>query len=276
MVFDNNYSTKTDNENTTISKKDTRKLEKLYKSRRNFFLRNEISQIFPIDFNVWVSADSYTKNYHRIKGIDFLQEYKTTGGYKNFFSLIFGIAAGVIYLLDFELLYSLAIFMFFSLFMIIGYKSGVTTAFARFVLWAIGTPIIAWTIIIFYNEMLVDFNDLISGFKLVINTIWFKGDIFTAGGAVIQGIFYGMINALLAVIVLFVPVVVLNMLLNMLLNGEKGNDESLHILGLIAITVVALTILNAIGKKNITASLSIFFAIITIVFIFSNIRKKIN
>ena len=85
-----------------------------------------------------------------------------------------------------------------------------------------------------------------------------------------------MINALLAVIVLFVPVVVLNMLLNMLLNGEKGNDESLHILGLIAITVVALTILNAIGKKNITASLSIFFAIITIVFIFSNIRKKIN
>ena len=276
MVFDNNYSTKADNENTTISKEDTRRLEKIYKSKRNFFLRNAISQVFPIDFNVWISTNSYTNDYHRIEGIDFLQEYNTTGGYKKFFSSIFGIAAGVIYLLDFELLYSLAIFVAFSLFMVIGYKGGITTAFARFALWAIGTPIIAWTIIIFYNEMLVDFNDLISGFKLVINTIWFKGDIFTAGGAVIQGIFYGMINELLAVIVLFVPVVVLNMLLNIFFNGEKGNDESLHTLGLVAITVVVLTILNAIGKKNITASLSIFFAIITIVFIFSNIRKKIN
>lgn len=191
MVFDNNYSTKADNENTTISKEDTRRLEKIYKSKRNFFLRNEISQVFPIDFNVWISTNSYTNDYHRIEGIDFLQEYNTTGGYKKFFSSIFGIAAGVIYLLDFELLYSLAIFVAFSLFMVIGYKDGITTAFARFALWAIGTPIIAWTIVILFNEIVVDFNDVMSGLKLVINTIWFKGDIFTAGGAVIQGFFMG-------------------------------------------------------------------------------------
>ena len=272
MVFDNNYSTKADNENTTISKEDTRRLEKIYKSKRNFFLRNEISQVFPIDFNVWISTNSYTNDYHRIEGIDFLQEYNTTDRYKKFFSSIFGIAAGVIYLLDFELLYSLAIFVAFSLFMVIGYKGGITTAFARFALWAIGTPIIAWTIVILFNEIVVDFNDVMSGLKLVINTIWFKGDIFTAGGAVIQGFFYGMINALLAGIILFVPVV----LLNMVFNSETRNDAYLHMLGLIAIIVVTLTILDAIGKKNTIASLSVFFAVITIVFIFSNIRKKIN
>lgn len=81
-----------------------------------------------------------------------------------------------------------------------------------------------------------------------------------------------MINALLAGIILFVPIV----LLNMVFNSETRNDAYLHMLGLIAIIVVTLTILDAIGKKNTIASLSVFFAVITIVFIFSNIRKKIN